>query len=243
MSKLKKVILAGLFIAVGVVLNRFLSIKTPIITISLTFIPHMLSGILLGPWWTMITAGMTDLIGALLFPFGPYFVGYTFSAALAGLIYGLLLYRKKPMSRKKFIVRLVIATLLVVVICNAILNSLWIYITTKKAVSFFVPTRMIKQLIMLPIQIVVIFLLDLGLDKMGAYKFLGINYDVDDELDKQKVKAEIEKMTAETEQIKTEINRKNRYCAYCGNPIPENADVCPNCGSKKIKIRKRKTND
>ena len=142
MSKLKKVILAGLLIAVGVILNRFISIKTPILSISLTFIPHILSGILLGPWWSMITAAMTDLIGALLFPFGPYFVGYTISAALAGLIYGLMLYRKKKVSRKKFLVKLIFAVLLVIVICNALLNSLWIYITTKNAASFFVPVRM-----------------------------------------------------------------------------------------------------
>ena len=179
MSNLKKTILAGLLIAVGVILNRFISIKTPILNISLTFIPYMLSGILLGPWWAMISAGMTDLIGALLFPFGPYFVGYTISALIAGLVYGLLLYRKKQMSRKKFLVRLIIAVLIVVVVCNALLNSLWVYITTKNAASFFVPVRMLKQLIMIPIEVVVMFLLDLGLDKMGAYKIFYNNYETE----------------------------------------------------------------
>lgn len=173
MSRLKKIILAALLIAVGVVLGRFLSIKTPILSISFSFIPIMLSGILLGPWWTMIIGGLIDLIGALLFPFGAYFVGYTISSMLAGLIYGLLLFRKKKMSKKKFLVRLIIAVLLVIVICNSVLNTLWIYITTKKAVAVLLPTRLLKQLIMLPIQVVVIFLIDLGLDKMGIYnKFL-----------------------------------------------------------------------
>lgn len=235
MSKLKKVILAGLLIAVGVILNRFISIKTPILSISLTFIPHVLSGILLGPWWSMITAAMTDLIGALLFPFGPYFVGYTISAALAGLIYGLLLYRKKKVSRKKFLVKLIFAVLLVIVICNTLLNSLWVYITTKNAASFFVPVRMLKQLIMLPIEVVVMFLFDLGLDRMGAYKIFDEDFDADDSPEKQSTQTEDNKKSTETEQFSVEDNGKIRSCKYCGNPIPHDSNVCPNCGSRVIK--------
>ncbi len=179
MTKLKKIILSALLIAVGVVLGRFLSIKTPILSISFAFIPIMLAGILLGPWWTMVIAGLVDLIGALLFPFGAYFVGYTISSIIAGFIYGVLLHKKKKMSKKKFILRLIIAVLLVLVICNSLLNTLWIYITTKKAVAILLPTRLLKQLIMLPIQVTVIFLLDLGLNKMGIYnKFL---YNIDEE--------------------------------------------------------------
>ena len=85
MSKIKQTILAGLLLATTIVLSRFLSIKTPIVVISFSFIPIMLSGMLLGPWWAMIICGLSDLIGALLFPFGAYFVGYTITSTIAGL--------------------------------------------------------------------------------------------------------------------------------------------------------------
>ncbi len=170
MSNLKKTILAALLVAVGVVLARFISIKTPIITISFTFVVNMLSGMLLGPVWSIFVCGLIDLIGALLFPFGAYFFGYTFSAMLSGLIYGLLLYKKKPISRKKFLIRLVISSLLVIIICNSVLNTIWVYIQTKKAAMAILPARLLKQLIMLPIHIVVMFFLDMGLEKMGIYK-------------------------------------------------------------------------
>ena len=167
MSKLKKVILAALLLATTVVLSRFLSIKTPIIVISFSYLPIMLSAILLGPFYSTLIAALSDLIGALLFPFGAYFFGYTLSSALAGLIYGLLLYKgKKEFSNKNFIIRLIVSTLLVIVVCNTLLNTLWIYITTKKALVAILPTRLLKQLIMLPIEVVSVFFVDLGLKKI-----------------------------------------------------------------------------
>lgn len=172
MSKLKKLILAGLLLATTIVLNRFLSIKTPILVISFSYIPIMLSSIMLGPWYTMLIAGFADLIGALLFPFGAYFVGYTISAVISGLIYGLFLYRKKEFSNKSFILRLILSTLIVLIVCNCLLNTIWIYITTKEALFAILPTRLLKQLIMLPIQVVSIYFIDLGLKKLKVYDSL-----------------------------------------------------------------------
>lgn len=182
MSKIKKIILAGLLLATTIVLSRFLSIKTPILVISFSFIPVMLSGILLGPWWTMFIAGLADLIGALLFPFGAYFVGYTITALLMGFIYGIFLQRKNNPTTKKLLINLILSCLIVLVCCNGILNSLWIYITSKKAIFAILPTRILKQIIMLPIQVIVIYSLDLGLKKMGAYnKLFKESYNGEDE--------------------------------------------------------------
>lgn len=94
MSKTKKMILAALFITLSIILSRFLSIKTPLLAISFNFVPVILSAAWLGPKYTVIVTGISDLIGAILFPFGEYFVGFTVSAVLLGLIYGLILYKK-----------------------------------------------------------------------------------------------------------------------------------------------------
>lgn len=47
MSKLKKIVLSAMFLALLIVLSRFLSVKTPLLVISFSFIPIMLSGMLL----------------------------------------------------------------------------------------------------------------------------------------------------------------------------------------------------
>ena len=49
MSKLKKIILSGLLLALLIVFDRFISIKTLYLQISFSFLPIALSAILLGP--------------------------------------------------------------------------------------------------------------------------------------------------------------------------------------------------
>ena len=152
--KLRKIILTSLLLASTIVINRFLSINTGILSIGFTFVPLMLSAIILGKKECMLIATLADLIGALLFPFGSFFIGYTISAFLTGLVYGLLLHRKdKFVVNKSFIIRLIIATLIVTLLINGILNTIWIILTVKSASIAIIPTRVIKQLIMIPVMI------------------------------------------------------------------------------------------
>ncbi len=167
MTKNKKIILSALLLALLIILSRFLSIKTPIMKISFAFVPTMFCAIWLGPKYSLLINVLGDIIGATLFPTGPYFVGYTISTAVAGLIYGLILYKKNSNSYndKQFIIRLIIATTLVAVISNMILNTLWISITGGKAFMVLFWTRVPKQLIMIPIHVVVIYALEKTLRK------------------------------------------------------------------------------
>lgn len=163
----KKIILTAILLALLIILSRFLSIKTPYVKISFAFVPTMLCAIWLGPKWTVLLNVLGDVIGATLFPTGPYFVGYTISTAIAGLIYGFILYKKegKEYSNINFFIRLIIATTLVAVICNMGLNTLWSVITTGKAFWVLLSARVVKQLIMIPIHVAVIFFLERVLRK------------------------------------------------------------------------------
>ena len=159
MSKTRKIILTAILLAALIVLSRFLSIKTPILKISFAFIPTMLCAIWLGAKWTILLNTLGDIIGATLFPTGPFFIGYTISTAIAGLIYGLLLYKREENSYddKQFIIRLIVSAILVTGISNVGLNTLWISITTGKAFIVLIGTRIVKELIMIPIRVIVIF--------------------------------------------------------------------------------------
>ncbi len=162
MSKSKKIILTAIFLAMLIVLSRFLSVKTPIMKISFGFVPTMICAIWLGPKWTILLNVLGDLIGAILFPTGPYFVGYTISTAIAGAIYGVFLYKKEADSytEKQFVLRLIVSTVLVAVISNMLLNTLWTSITTGKAFKVLFLTRFIKQIAMIPVHIIVILFLE-----------------------------------------------------------------------------------
>lgn len=167
MSKNKKIILSALLLALLIVLSRFLSIKTPIMKISFAFVPTMLCAVWLGPKYAVLINVLGDIIGATLFPTGPYFIGYTISTGIAGFIYGIFLYKKSSntYTDKQFLLRLIIATTLVAVIVNMVLNTLWISITGGKAFIVLFWTRIVKQLIMIPIHVIVIFFLEKVLRK------------------------------------------------------------------------------
>ena len=167
MSKNKKIILTAILLTMLIILSRLLSIKTPIIKISFAFVPTMLCAIWLGAKWTVLLNVLGDVIGATLFPTGPYFVGYTISTAIAGLIYGLLLYKKEPntFTDKQFTIRVVLSIVLVAIISNMLLNTLWTSITSGKAFKVLFTARLVKQLIMIPISSIVIIFIERMLRK------------------------------------------------------------------------------
>jgi len=173
MSRNKKIILTAVLLAMLIILSRFLSIKTPILKISFAFVPTMLCAVWLGFKWTVLLNVLGDIIGATLFPTGPYFVGYTISTAIAGFIYGIFLYRKEEnsYSDKQFFIRLILSTVLVAIIVNMGLNTLWTSITSGKAFMVLFATRIVKQLIMIPIHIIVIVFIEKAL-RIPFYKYM-----------------------------------------------------------------------
>lgn len=165
MRRSKKIILTAVLLALLVVLSRFLSIKTPLMKISFAFVPTMLCATWLGWKWTVLLNLLGDLIGATLFPTGPFFMGYTISTAIAGFIYGVLLYQKTghSLTQKQLIMRAIIATVLVAIIVNMGLNTLWTSITSGKAFWPLLGTRIVKQLLMVPIHVVTFIVLEKAL--------------------------------------------------------------------------------
>lgn len=167
MSKSKKIILSAFLLALLIVLSRFASIQTQLLVISTSFIPIMMSAIWLGPKYSMLIAALGDLIGAILFPFGTYFPGFTISAAISGWIYGMILYQQPVEddthivpTKWKFILRLTISSLLVLGVVNIFITSAWLHILYQKAYFAILTTRVLAQVIMLPIQIIVIYYLE-----------------------------------------------------------------------------------
>lgn len=99
---LRRLTVSALLIALDVVFTRLLAINTPLMKIGLGFAAVAVSAMLYGPAWAALTAALGDLIGALLFPTGAYFPGFTLTAALTGLIFGLFLYRREKSWLRAF---------------------------------------------------------------------------------------------------------------------------------------------
>ena len=73
-----------MLIAFDVIFTRVLALNMPLTKIGLGFAAVMVCGMLYGPGWTAVCAGLGDLVGSLLFPTGAYFPGFTVTAAIGG---------------------------------------------------------------------------------------------------------------------------------------------------------------
>ncbi len=151
MKNLRLIVSAGLFIAMEVILTRFLSIQTPIVRIGFTFVPLAISSMMFGPVFGGVVAALSDIIGMMIFPSGAFFPGFTFSAFLTGAIYGLFLHK-----RAKTFLRISLAVITISLFVNLILDTTWLWILTGKGIMAMLPARLIKNLIMIPVQIIII---------------------------------------------------------------------------------------
>jgi len=111
--------------------------------VSVDYLALCLTVVLFGPVPGMINGALADLLGCLLYPSGPFFPGFTLTGIVSGLIYGLILYRREPLKITHFM----LAKLAVMVVCNLLMNTFWVYILYGQAFWPLVLTRTTKNLI------------------------------------------------------------------------------------------------
>ena len=151
-SNTKKLVHLALLVALEVVLSRFLSINTPINKIGFAFVPLALSGMLYGPAAGLAVGTVSDLLGATLFPSGPFFPGFTLTTALKGLVYGLCLKKAQPGRWKP----IVFSVTFNAVVFSLFLNTIWIHIISGSAISALLVSRVGQELFLIPVQILVL---------------------------------------------------------------------------------------
>lgn len=159
---------AAMLLAITVVLGFYRLQITDYIRIGFDFLVKEFAAFLFGPVAAAIVAGLADIISYILKPVGAFFPGLTISAMLAAVIYGVVLY-KKPLSLK----RIIVANTLVTVFINMLLNTYWMTILLGNGFWAILPARAVKQLIMLPIEIVLFYAVSKVLMKAGIMEHIG----------------------------------------------------------------------
>lgn len=157
-ERLLMLCLLAVLTAMEIVLSRFLSINTWNLKIGFSFIPVVVAAMLFGPLGGACVAGMGDFLGATLFPIGPFFPGYTVTAVLTGLVFGLLLHKKQTPFRAAF------AVAINQLLLSLVLNTFWIFLTnmdSSKASPYLtiLSTRILQCAILIPVQFVAIMLI------------------------------------------------------------------------------------
>ncbi|MGI6118494.1 MAG: folate family ECF transporter S component [Bilifractor sp.] len=147
LSGARSVAFCGVMAALAVVLNYAASIEIgQYVRIGFSMLPNIIVDDFFGPAIGGIFGGALDIIKYLLKPTGPFFPGFTVSAILGGIIYGLFFYKKKIT-----VVRVLAANAVVKVCVNILLNSVWLHILYGKGFIALLPARVLSNAIMLPI--------------------------------------------------------------------------------------------
>ncbi|WP_338216945.1 folate family ECF transporter S component [Companilactobacillus muriivasis] len=130
----------ALLIALQMVLAK-LSVGSNTLKVGFSFIAIGLLGYYFGPFKAAIANVLADVISNLLLPSGGgFFIGFTFSALVAGAIYGFMLYNHKVSVWRTFV-----TVLLITVIVNTGLNTLWIHMMTNVPFVTLLVPRLAKE--------------------------------------------------------------------------------------------------
>ena len=102
-----------------------------------------------GPLVGIMAGAVIDSVGFLISSYGePYFPGLMISAMLSGLIYGVMLYRRKPT-----VWRIILTRLIINYDINVLLGSVWKAMLYGKGYLYYATSGLVKNTIMLPIEV------------------------------------------------------------------------------------------
>lgn len=155
-SELFKIVMTAMLIALNVIIERFMSFNVWNHSIGFSFITIAFAAVFLGVPYALAVGALGDIIGAILFPFGSYFIGFTITNILAAFITAMFIYKKAS------IINIVLSVIINKFSTTLILNSLWITLLYKDSLNAFPLVfvgRVPQAAIMAVIEIIVITVL------------------------------------------------------------------------------------
>lgn len=151
---LTDITVSAVMLALAVILSRVLYL--PIgksIKISLTFVPIAVAA-RRHPVFGITVAVLEDIIGAYVFPTGPYFWGFTLTAFVNGLVISLVMQR--DLRGKYGYIKATVAAVAYQVLGGIPLNTLWLCRVYNLPFTPTLYARLITAAIMIALEIIVL---------------------------------------------------------------------------------------
>ena len=158
---------AAMLMAVSCALGAFTLNLGPYLKIGFSNLVNELACYLFGPVVGAVYGAALDVIKYLIAPTGPFFPGFTLDAAVGGLIYGSILYRRELTFK-----RVLAAQFLAALVCNVLLNTLWISVLYGKAFMVLLPARLVKNAVMFPVDAGLFYLIVKRMEKAGIIRMI-----------------------------------------------------------------------
>lgn len=161
LKSVKNLTVASLLITMKLILDLFTIQLNQALHLSFEFLPFASLGMLFGPVTGAMCGGLSDVINYIMNPKGAFFPGFTISAMVSGIIYGISFYKKEIT-----IVRCIGAEVAIVIIVDILLNTFWLSLLYGKGFFVLLPMRVIKNLVMIPINVAIMYFVLKLVDKV-----------------------------------------------------------------------------
>lgn len=146
---LRGLTMMAMLLALNVALS-FLSVQPlPFLKIGFSFLSLAAAGMMFGPTAGFLIGAAGDLISYMIKPTGAFNPALTLVAAIAGLIWGLALYKNQCS-----IPRVILGKTAITIVCNLLLTTLVLGLFFGQAINEIFPIRLVKNLCTLPVEIV-----------------------------------------------------------------------------------------
>ena len=167
LKNLRTLVFTAMLIAVGIVLGQFSIQITDTTKVGISFIATQLTATLFGPVVGGLMGGVADVLKFIIKPTGAFFIGWTINAMVGPIIYGMMLYKKKLT-----LARILISKAIVAVVVNMGLGCLWSSLLYGKAFWVLVGSKAIQQVIQVPVQSIIFWMVVKALEKAKVFQML-----------------------------------------------------------------------
>ena len=151
-TALYRLTVSAMLLALSVILGFFKIPLTQTSEIRLQVLPVAIEGVLFGPLYGGILGGLSDILCFIVRPTGAFFPGFTVSAILQGVIYGVVLRRSQTVPR------IIAAQTIDCILVSLILTPIWLMLLYGNAFIPIFVGRLPKVLIMFPINVILLSL-------------------------------------------------------------------------------------
>ena len=151
-KKPQTLVVTAMMIAMNIALSSVHVYLTPQMRVGFGFLTNAITGMLYGP----VVAATAGAVGDVL----------SITAALGGLIYGFLLYRR-PMT----LPRAIVAKSSISLLLNVLLNTFWMVVLYGKSFTALFPVRLTKNLMLLPVEIALLYIIGKTVQKISRRIF------------------------------------------------------------------------
>ena len=154
---------SAMLLAIAVILGFFKIPVNQFMELRFAFLPIACTGMLFGPFVGGVVGALSDILGYLAKPTGPYFPGFTVTQIISGVMYGLTLYKKEIT-----LPRLCAAQALQVLVISFLLNPLFLSMLYGSSFTLISSVRFIKNILMFPVNVALLWFVLRPAKQLGA---------------------------------------------------------------------------